>query len=767
MPELPEWNTEALGQHKWERGHALAHELIKRLSPGAALLHRMGKHYPGESMPRWALEIIGRTDGRSLWSDDVYAGGTWTPTVEDARRMARAIAMRLGFSDRVIDAYEDPWRFIEDEANLPVGVDPLEAALDDPEERRRLARVLGRGLGLEAGFVLPLARAPLEGTWLCDRWEFRRGHLFLIPGDSPMGLRLPLRSLGPGLAVVPFEEAYQPPDPRTAEADGEDKQHKRESAKVPVTSLSHGVRTALCVEPRGDKLFVFLPPLASAEDFFDLVAIVDRSRRDIGTDVVLEGYPPPPSPKIRRFSVTPDPGVIEVNIPPTRTTHEYAEQLDKVFDAALHAGLHSEKYLIDGRQAGSGGGNHLTFGGPTPLTSPFVQRPELLASLITFFQHHPSLSYMFAGLFVGPTSQHPRLDEARHDSLYAGIALRHAFDLASRKAPTPPPWLSDMLFRHLLVDLSGNTHRAEICIDKLFSPEGAHGRQGIVELRPFEMPPHIRMAAAQMILMRSLLTAFAHEVYDAPLARYGQMLHDRFLLPYWMGRDFEDVLTFLSARGLPLPADGYRPFLELRCPVVGTLPAGDVQLQIRNAIEPWNVLGEELTTTGTSRYVDSSVERLEVLADGIIAERHRVLVNGQMVPLTPTGKAGQYVAGVRFRAWAPPHSLHAHIGIHHPLQFDVHDTWGKRSLGALAYHVWHPEGRGYDAPPLTRFEAAARTGTTGHLLPATALADPRLSPRVHIRNLRAPSTCAGMRSIIRRRSRKQAGGGGLSRVGCS
>jgi uncharacterized protein (DUF2126 family) len=216
------------------------------------------------------------------------------------------------------------------------------------------------------------------------------------------------------------------------------------------------------------------------------------------------------------------------------------------------------------------------------------------------------------------------------------------------------------------------------------------------------------MSAAQMILIRTLLAAFAREPYDHPLARYGQMLHDRFLLPHWMWRDFEEVLAFAGASGLPLPEDAYRPFVDLRCPLVGSVLAGDVRLEVRNAIEPWNVLGEEQGASGTSRYVDASVERVEVLVDGLIEGRHQVLVNGQILPLVPTGKAAQYVGGVRFRAWAPPHSLHPHLGIHHPLHFDVTDTWAKRSLGACAYHVWHPEGRGYELPPLTRFEASAR-----------------------------------------------------------
>jgi uncharacterized protein (DUF2126 family) len=691
-PDAPEWNGEALGPTKSEQGARLVDELRKRLAPEGAALRRFGKLYPGETLPRWALDVIGRRDGTSLWPP--RPGLKKDADRESARFFAGALAARFGHTESLQSAHEDPWRFLQDEASLPVDVDPLDSDLDDPEERRRLARVLDRGLGREAGWVLPLVRR--EKAWASERWSFRRGHLFLIPGDSPIGLRLPLGSIRPGPVPTPLEEPVDPPDPRREKPKKEDE---------PATAADEPVRTALCVEARGGTLHVFLPPVASAEDFEALLAEVDAARGDTGLDVVLEGYPPPPSPGLLRFSVTPDPGVLEVNLPPSSSLAAHAALVDTVFDAALHAGLHSEKYLLDGRMAGSGGGNHITLGGPTPLESPFLTRPDLLASLVTFFQHHPSLSYLFTGLFVGPTSQAPRVDEARHDSLYElEIALAHAF----QPRETAEPWLADILFRHLLVDIAGSTHRAEISIDKLFDPQGAHGRQGLVELRAFEMPPHPRMVTAQATLVRALVAAFAKEPYAAPLVRWGQALHDRFLLPTFLWKDFEDVLAFLAERGLPLPAGAFRAFLDFRCPVVGELAASGVTLEVRNAIEPWPVLGEEQTASGTSRYVDSSMERIEVRAEGLVPERHLVLVNGHRLPLRPTGTSGEAVGGVRFRAWAPPHSLHAHIGIHHPLRFDLLDTWGRRSLGACAYHVWHPEGRAFDAPPLTRFEAAAR-----------------------------------------------------------
>jgi uncharacterized protein (DUF2126 family)/transglutaminase-like putative cysteine protease len=700
-PEAPEWNTEALGPMKRTQGLRLAAELHRRLAPGAAILERSGKQYPGESLPRWTLELVARTDGQPAWRGDPLPG-PGRAGIEEASRVARAIARRLAVSE-LQPAFEDPWRFLQEEASLPVDVDPLKANLEDSEERRRLARVLDRGLAREVGFVLPLARR--DGTWVSERWEFRRGHLFLFPGDSAIGLRLPLRSLSDGPIPEPprpEDLAGFPPDPRRAV---DDKGQAR-LTRLPPPPSRGAIRTALCVEAREGAVRVFLPPLDSAADFLDLLSQVEDASAAEQVPVALEGYPPPDSPQLSRFSVSPDPGVLEVNVPITRRAREHAELMNVVFDAALHAGLHAERFQLDGRVAGTGGGHHLTLGGPSPLESPFLKRPALLASLLTFLQHHPSLSYLFTGLFVGPTSQAPRVDEARHESLAElELALSRAF---SEPAGRTPPWMSDLLFRHLLVDLTGNTHRAEVSIDKLFDPATSHGRQGLIELRAFEMPPHPRMAAAQMLLMRSLIASFVSQSYRGPLVRWGTELHDRFLLPHWLWQDFESVLDHLKASGLPLEPAGFRPFLELRCPLAGTLRCGEVAIEVRNALEPWHVLGEELTAFGTSRYVDSSLERIEIKATGMVPERHAVLVNGHALPLRSTGDAGEAVGGVRFRAWAPPHSLQPHIGIHHPLRIDLLDTWARRSLGACSYHVWHPKGRDFTAPPITRFEAAAR-----------------------------------------------------------
>lgn len=701
-----EWQGGALGADKWQRGRQLADELRDRLAPGAVILNRTGKQYPGESLPRWALDVIARRDRTPLWPDRQLRPNA---TIDDARRFGEALTARLGVPAWLQSAYEDPWEVVRNEAALPPDVDPRKAGLDDPEERRRLAKILNQGVGSVRGYVLPLARTTTDG-WLTDQWHFRRGHLFLVPGDSPVGLRLPLGSLAYAPPYPIWSEAPDAPDPRRDETEREEQDVMGRRIAHQTTAWTSGepglgIRTALCLEPRDGELWLFLPPVGRFSDFCALVAAIDDTRVALGIDCHLEGYGPPPSPDMWRFAVTPDPGVLEVNLPPTASSREAAELHGTVFEAALASGLTAERYMLDGRLVGSGGGNHITIGAPTPLASPWLVRPDTIASLLTFTQHHPSLSYMFSGLFVGPTSQAPRVDEARHDALYElEVALPRLHESAR-----PPAWQVDAMLRHLLVDVAGSTHRAEISIDKLFEPFTPYGRQGLVELRAYEMPPHPRMAAAQVVFVRALLAALSVQPYKHALVRWGAELHDRFLLPYYMWRDFEDVLAHLASCGVALPTEAYRPFVELRCPLVGTLDVGgSATVEVRNAIEPWHVLGEEATQTGTARYVDSSMERLEIRTHGLDEERYVIAVNGAALPMRRAAGRDVRVGGVRFRAWCPPHALHPHLGIHHPVRIDVVDTWARRGVVGGAYHVWHPEGRAFDSPPLTRIEATAR-----------------------------------------------------------
>lgn len=724
-PDLPEWNNEALGSTKWRQGLRLTRELRKRFGTGVLAMQHMGKLYPGESLPRWVLRLLWRQDGTPVWQDgsllelsDQQPGTGTRLSSEDevalARRFGRELVKILGLRENLIPGYEDPWVFLTREENLPTDIDPLKHDLKASEERRQLTQALERGLNSIVGFALPLRRH--LGQWQTSDWTFRRRHCFLIPGDSPMGLRLPLDRIQ-GQPPEDFEADVtlpQPPlpDPRQGRL-------QREAGEAPAAGIQtvggHVLRTALCIEPREGSLNVFLPPLVSAEDFLALVTAVEQAAQNLRQPLRLEGYPPPRDPRLRECLVTPDPGVIEVNLPVSERFDEYVQWMETINDAANHAGLCTEKYQLDGREVGSGGGNHLTLGGPTAAQSPFLKRPDLLASWLRYAQNHPSLSYLFTGMFVGPTSQAPRLDEARMDSLYE---LEIALNRLTDKTGYGAPWFTDRLLRNLLTDLAGNTHRAEFSIDKLYSPDGPHGRQGLLEFRAFEMPPHERMAAAQMLLVRALTARFAQAPYEQPLVRWGSRLHDQFMLPYYLWRDFEDVTRDLRRQGLALDAQWFRPFLDYRFPVMGLHSLDDISVEVRLALEPWIVLGEQPTGATVSRYVDSSVERLQIRVDGLTEGRHVVAVNGWHLPLRTTGKAGEGVAGVRFRAWQPPHCLQPHIGVHHPLRFDIIDTWGQRSLGAVTYHVWHPEGRAFDKPPLTAFEAAARRAqrftTQGH-----------------------------------------------------
>ncbi|MDD2809691.1 transglutaminase family protein [Rhodoferax sp.] len=807
--DAPEWNTDALGPTK--RGFAtdLVHKLRNQYGQGGFLHFGQGKWYPGEQLPRWALNIYWRADGQPVWANPALFTDERAPTHythADAQRFTQLLASKLGVTGKYIQtAFEDTWYYLWRERRLPVNVDPFNSKLDDEMERARLRRVFEQKLDTPVGYVLPIKVAGFDASygaaWTTGPWFLRDERMYLMPGDSPMGLRLPLDSL-PWVSEADFPylieqdpsvlvgtlPAYQSVAAKyapgtaglalgaaarraaeaaraaalqrqvapgymagtTAQPEAVRKMQMATSASSTATSAAlhsqsatqsepfdfarvpnlnesaHWItRTALCVEVRDPRrasgpkveavgeasgvLYVFMPPLENLEHYLDLLAAVEATAQELGMQLVLEGYPPPRDPRLKLLSVTPDPGVIEVNIHPVNHWRELVANTEFLYNAAFESRLSAEKFMTDGRHTGTGGGNHFVMGGATPSDSPFLRRPELLASLLLYWHNHPSLSYLFSGMFVGPTSQAPRVDEARNDQLYElEIALEQIYKNRELYGQDMPPWLVDRTLRNILIDATGNTHRSEISIDKMYSPDSATGRLGLLELRAFEMPPHPHMSSVQQLLLRALIARFWKAPYRAPATRWGTELHDRFMLPAFIEADFKDVMVEMRAAGFAFDDSWFAPHIEFRFPLVGAVCSAGIELTLRNALEPWHVMGEENSAGGTARYVDSSLERMEVRVTGLNPSRYVVTCNGHALPLHPTGVVGEYVAGVRYKAWNPPSSLHPSIGIHAPLTFDIVDTWMKRSLGGCQYHVSHPGGLSYESLPVNAFEAESR-----------------------------------------------------------
>jgi uncharacterized protein (DUF2126 family)/transglutaminase-like putative cysteine protease len=732
-PDGAEWNTAALGPTKRVRAAQLYHRLRERYAPQGLVHFGQGKWYPGEQLPRWSLNCFWRRDGEPIWRERslIAAEGTdYRVTPALAQKFVRGVAERLGLDARhVFAAFEDVFYYLWRERRLPVNVDPLDSRLDDPLERARLMRVFTQGLERIAGHVLPVARDASGTRWQTGPWFLRAERCYLTPGDSPLGYRLPLDSQ-PWVARSDYPVVHTPDQTQSfpplvsqaqvrqqlREGIGARASDARDNAstlglaarRTPAARESAGwiTRSALSAEPRDGVLYVFMPPLPRAEDYLELVSAVEATADAMALPVLLEGYEPPRDPRLNQFRITPDPGVIEANIHPSHSWEELAERTTFLYEAARESRLGTEKFMLDGRHTGTGGGNHFVLGGATPLDSPFVRRPDVLASLLAYWHNHPSLSFLFSGLFMGPTSQAPRVDEARNDSLYE---LEIALQQLPKSGSDVQPWLTDRVLRNVLIDVTGNTHRAEFCIDKLYSPDGPGGRLGLLELRAFEMPPHHRMSLTQQLLLRSLVARFWREPYQvARLARWGTELHDRFMLPYFVEQDFNDVIAEQRSAGYGLDPKWFAPHFEFRFPKYGDFATMGVELELRHALEPWHVMGEESTSSGTARYVDSSVERLQVKVTGLPPDRYAVGCNGRRVPLRPTGKVGEFVAGVRYRAWQPPSALHPRIGVHSPLTFDLADLWMQRSLGGCQYHVSHPGGLSYERFPINSFEAESR-----------------------------------------------------------
>ena len=748
-PDGAEWNTDAMGPTKRLYSADLFHRLREKYAPHGLMHFGQGKWYPGEQLPRWSLNCYWRKDGEPIWNSPLlYAneklnyGVTSAHSVQFMTRVAEKLKLDPQY---VFPAFEDTYYYMWRERRLPGNVDPFDSRLDDELERDRLMRVFTQGLAHTVGHVFPVMKNA-AGKWQTGPWFLRSERCYLFPGDSAMGYRLPLDSQPwASKADYPYTnppDPAQPTNPLRSHAEirrqfersfGADEAVGRgaNEANNTVNALSSSkrfpgdsdaqrtdiqpgskqsagwiTRMAMSAEPRNGILYLFMPPTNTLDDYLELVAAVEATAEELHLPVILEGYEPPSDPRLTSFRVTPDPGVIEVNIHPAHNWDQLVEQTTHLYDAAHLTRLTTEKFMVDGRHTGTGGGNHFVLGGATPSDSPFLRRPDMLRSLVAYWHNHPSLSYLFSGLFIGPTSQAPRVDEARNDSLYE---LEIAFSQIPPVGDYIPPWLIDRVLRHLLTDVTGNTHRSEFCIDKLFSPDGPTGRLGLLELRAFEMPPHARMSLTQQLLLRAMIARFWEEPYNPPrLARWGTELHDRFMLPHYVEQDFRDVMEEMQMAGYPIQADWFAPHFEFRFPKYGDFTVKGIEFELRHALEPWHVMGEEGSVGGTVRYVDSSVERVQVKIKGMAPDRYVLTCNGVAVPLQNTGINGEFVAGVRYRAWQPPSCLHPTIGVDTPLVFDIVDTWMKRSLGGCQYHVAHPGGRSFDTCPVNAFEAESR-----------------------------------------------------------
>jgi uncharacterized protein (DUF2126 family) len=691
----PEWGIASLGSSKREAAEALLERLWKRVAPGGVPHLGQGEWYAGDGLPRWRLACYYRTDGQPVWHNPAWVARRRAHEdvgPGEAKIFAQSLAHALGVQGSgVIAAHEDGlhelWR-------TRARVDPAPAAEDlaDPVRRRALAERLSVSGGEPTGYVLPICWHHRAGRWTGGTWTFRRDGLYLMPGDSSMGYRLPLDSLvGDEQSELEAQaERSQFEDlPPLPEIYDEVRARLR-AASEPHTSIApadegasgdRAPRTALCVEVRDGQIHVFLPPVSHLERYLELVAAVEVAAERLETSVILEGYEPPEDYRLRRFVLEPDAGVLRLLLPETASWTERISLLEAAYDEAARAGLRGERVTPDGRRLPSGGGGPVTLGGTRPAESPFLTRPDILRGLVAYWQRHPSLSYFFAGRAIGPSGPAPRPDEGRDEVLYE---LSIALERLPRDGSLGP-WQTDRVLRHLLADPSGDLKRAEIRVDQLYAPERASLRLGRVQISAFETAPEARSAALQSLLIVGLLGRFARHSDSGALVRWGAALHDRFMLPAALWDDLRGVIEDVNAAGYPFQLEWFEPLMARRFPVLGTVHLGEITLELREAHEPWPLLAEEVTPGGIARFIDVATERLQVSVSGLSPGRYVLVCNGRRVPLQGTSVHGAHLAGVRYKVSDPPATLHPTIQPVEALVFDLIDAWSGRAIGGCSY----------------------------------------------------------------------------------
>jgi len=728
----PEWNTLALGPSKRFLAERLLARLQQRLAPGGALQLGQGDWYASEALPRWRLGCYFRADGQSVWRNRALLAGTGSRGSlgsAGVAAFARILARALGVPpSAVIAAYEDPLHDLWSRRLWPPEISGA-LDLDDAKFRREFAERLSETRASPAGYVLPLAWDRAANRFASGRWVFRRTQLYLVPGDSALGYRLPLGSLikdeGAMLEAqaerCPFEERGALPDFHIR-IDG-----RQQAPEAPPSDLAaHTPRTAVCLQLRENQLCVFLPPLSHVEHYLELLAAIEAAAEAMAWGVVLEGYEPPEDHRLRRLVLEPDATVLRLHLPETQDWKSRLELLEVAYEEAFRAGLRSDRIGPDGSTIPSGGGGRLTLGGVRPADSPFLRWPDLLRGLVAYFQRHPSLSYFFAGRAIGPSGDAPRPDEGRDEACY---------ELSIGLSCLPPGesfaiWRVDRVLRHLLCNPSGDITHAEIRMDQLYAPERASQRLGRICLHSFELAPHAQIAALQSLLAEGLLGRFARLSDSGELKRWGSALHDRFMLPQELWEDLRDVVQDLNAVGYPFQLEWFEPMMSLRFPVLGEVRIGSITIALRAALEPWPLLAEEVTGAGVTRFIDAANERVQTKVSGLAPGRYVLACNGNTVPLQSTGPHGEYVAGVRYKVANPPSTLHPTIPPVDALIFDLVDTWTARAIGGCTYFPPRPQLWGPVGIPLAT--EMSPTPGDGFAQPRVAVTPhPSLAQRLH------------------------------------